>query len=543
MSSPSRIMPQKSPQGKQRAGQNAPNTGKPPPRRQRGRRHQQQEATATDSAVVSSEDVQAPLGQRSAKKHTLSQPSSERVFSPTNVASNSLTDTETAPKDIIATPAKAQTAYAGPTFHASPAASALPIPKFLSKSVPAKTANAPPTPPEEGADSPPSPTPSPPSPSRAPIPVPAPSEFNINTLFQAHREESARKASASPASVEIMSSPSGGGNARPAHVKQYSQSSLHNVFPIELDAETRPGMASPPVAVPDANRPITAPSNLPQTQHTGYNDNAAINALFDRLQSSKQRPAVTPPRVADRVPSEPSSRHQSPSPFYNGGSVFRSASGPTTPAPVPQESSDYIYPTRRNLMNSLQAVKSDSPRNSRLRTEVTADSPLMHQGGFPAVNGGFHGPMNGTINGDSSSMARNYMGNMNDSPNRRGSVPHIPPYREPPISPKPRTPNRRSFHPRPDSYPNRDSNMAPAAKQPPPMPKATTMSFIPSSVAARRHSNTPSAANSTKPSPPPSAPPFLPPSSSQDIADPQSLEQNLKRMLNVNVDAPVNGVR
>ena len=154
--------------------------GKHHQRRQKGNRavssnHVSQPPAAldtafADSAVLPSEEVQAPSGSRSTKKHTQSQPASDRVLSPTTLAHGSLTDSELAPNNPATTPAKAQGAYAGPTFHASPAPSALPIPKFLSKSVPPKSHARPPTPLEEGSDSSTSPTP---SPSRAPIAVPS----------------------------------------------------------------------------------------------------------------------------------------------------------------------------------------------------------------------------------------------------------------------------------------------------------------------------------------------------------------------------------
>jgi hypothetical protein len=103
------------------------------------------------SAVFPSEERQLPHGARNTKKHTRSQPSGDRVFSPPGALA-SLTDGEGAPSNpISATPARNQGAYAGPTFHASPAPSALPIPKFLSRSVPAKSRMDPPTLPQRTA--------------------------------------------------------------------------------------------------------------------------------------------------------------------------------------------------------------------------------------------------------------------------------------------------------------------------------------------------------------------------------------------------------
>jgi len=81
---------------------------------------------ADNSAVLSSDEVQMPAGPRNMKKHTQSQLSPNRVFSPTAHANGSLTDSELGPNNASATPAKPQGAYAGPTFHASPAPSSNP---------------------------------------------------------------------------------------------------------------------------------------------------------------------------------------------------------------------------------------------------------------------------------------------------------------------------------------------------------------------------------------------------------------------------------
>ena len=59
---------------------------------------------------------------------------------PAGKVTNNVQDAGTIPTSAF-TPAKS-TAYAGPTFHASPAASSLPIPKIFSKSVPAATSQS-----------------------------------------------------------------------------------------------------------------------------------------------------------------------------------------------------------------------------------------------------------------------------------------------------------------------------------------------------------------------------------------------------------------
>ncbi|ORY16072.1 hypothetical protein BCR34DRAFT_476781 [Clohesyomyces aquaticus] len=442
-----------------------------------------------DSAVVSSEEVPIPTGPRQGKKHTNSQPTADRVFSPTSVAHASLTDSEATPKTASATPAKPQGAYAGPTFHASPAPSALPIPKFLSKSVPAKSRPVPglPSPPAEVSGSPPSPTPSPPSPSRVPISIPPRNEDSpLDILFKADRAERARVSNLSPASTVFSSPPShplANGNIQ--HAKQDSHSSLNAMFPIELEAPNKAPRRSPPAAAPIAHRSVTAPAGIPQTESFTQptNNSNVVQDLLGRLNISQEKPlASTPPRVVDRNPSAPSSRHQTPSPFYDGRSAYRSASGPTTPAPTAQETPDFFY-GNRNLSPLFKAAKTDSnsKRNSGLRTEITADSPVLQQGGFlPA-------PPSGPNNIDA---------NIVENPNHR----------------KPRTPGRRAYQPRPDSYPNAGANQrinGAGSGSPVSVPKTTSaMSFIPSSVQTKQHSAKPK-------------------------STPLSLEQELKQMLNM----------
>lgn len=490
-----------------------------------------QDATFADSAVLSSEDVPIPSGPRN-KKHTQSQPSADRLFSPTSIQTAALTDSELPVKNPSATPAK-QAAYAGPTFHQSPAPSALPIPKFLSRSVPSKAFAGPPTPPHDSSASGSPPTPSPPTPSRAPIAIPERSEQSpgLNMLFRADAAERARKASGSPASVSLSNSPhpSSANNPLYHHAKQSSQSSMNTMFPFELDANSKPSRPSPPVASPDAHRSITAPGRIPQVADAaGSNNDPAVLELLSRLHiKPKDQGASTPPRAANRVPSEPSSRHQTPSPFRDSQSPFRSASGPSTPAAPPQEQSADFHYGNKNLSPLFKAAKNDnSKRNSGLRTEITADSPILPQGGFPPV-----GP---APRMDPAAVSRGYLGQAFGSPvsPRRGSAPQVQPYGVPQYGPSPqpgspnnprmRTPGKRSYHPRPDSYPH-----------------GQTHSHTHPHTHPHTHQNGP-----VKPTPtPPAMNPFIPSSvqakkfakSATKAADSRSLEEDLKRMLNVSI--------
>ena len=179
-------------------------------------------------------------------------------------------------------------------------------------------------------------------------------------------------------------------------------------------------------------------------------------------------------------------------------------------------------------------------RNSGLRTEITADSPLIAQGGFSALQA--------PIKMDPAAVSRSYLDNVIGSPDgaRRGSAPHIQPHRESPNNRKTRTPGRYPNRARPDSYPYANANgnangNAKHASPSPPKPTTTPFSFVPSSVAAKQRSTTKPSDVTTKSSEvttKPSEATAIPPNT---IAT--SLEQDLKRMLNLKISADRNGVQ
>ncbi|KAF1972226.1 hypothetical protein BU23DRAFT_164247 [Bimuria novae-zelandiae CBS 107.79] len=527
--------PRAQPSSKQ-IGQASPNNnGNRGQRRNRGNRAQNGNPAATqrgasgnalqgpslsESAVFSSEEAAVPVGPRQPKKHTRSQPSADRAFSANGAQPGSLTDTELGTAHTIATPAKTQGAYAGPTFHASPAPSALPIPKFLSKSVPPKTHTGPPTPPpDEGSDPSSSPSPSP-SPSRgAPIPIPS-RQLNspLDMLFKADRAEKARIGTGSlpTPSFPPAHGPTNGG--RPQHLKHDSFGSLNAPFPIELEARSSTVHTSPSPASLGNHRSVTAPSKIPQLEALAQPKGPdPIQDLFNRASLSQNKHgSSTPPKAGY---SDSATVNHSPSPFHDGRpSPLRSASGPTAQASSTQsqEAPELLY-GNQNLSTKFKAAKTDSSkRNSGLRTEITADSPVVPQNGFPSI------PF-------AKNDMRGVMGNALNGPGgpRRGSAPHItpiPPYRGGPSNQYVRSPNRRSYHARPDSQPHSKANDPMSAFTTGPsasIQKSTTaMAFIPSSVRAK--------------------PPPTPPRKAE--TDSLALEQNLKRMLNLST-ADTTGVQ
>jgi hypothetical protein len=490
--------------------------------------------------VVSGEEGHMPNGPRNFKKHTQSQPSIDRVFSPPG-AFGSLTDNESAPYPISATPARNQGAYAGPTFHASPAPSALPIPKFLSRSVPAKARMDPPTPPpEESSDSADSPGSLAASPSRPPIAVPPRNRDSpLDLLFKADRAERAKNVNGSPGSSGFFHPAS---PVRPQNHKQDSYGSLNVPFPIELDGDSRnQHMSPPPNPSPMGMRSVTDPSRIPQLKDVSQppKPNDVMQDLLSRLSMSQNKStAATPPRPDTQVPSNSQVHAQTPSPFNDGRSAPRSASGPTTPAQAVQEPSDFFY-GNRNLSPLFKAAKVDPcKRNSGLRTEITADSPLVAQGmfnDFPSV------PPPQAM--DSNNYSRNYPVGSPEVPTgpRRGSVPYVQPYRESPNNRR-RMPGRPVQPPRSDSHPAKNHaggpgiktgragpTGAPASAK---KPGVSMMSFVPASVAAKKHSSSaaPSAA--------------IPPLAANTTpSDTLALEQDLKRLLNLKMPEDTAGVR
>lgn len=103
----------------------------------------------------------------------------------------------------IATPVK-QMAYAGPTFHASPAPSSLPIPRFFSKSVPN---GAPTSALQARLDASPSRTPTSPTPHSGTVTPVCREESPLDLLFSAHRAEQAKQNLASPRSSTLAPGP------------------------------------------------------------------------------------------------------------------------------------------------------------------------------------------------------------------------------------------------------------------------------------------------------------------------------------------------
>ncbi|OCK82823.1 hypothetical protein K432DRAFT_247744, partial [Lepidopterella palustris CBS 459.81] len=282
------------------------------------------------------------------------------------------------------TPAKSQAAYAGPTFHASPAPSALPLPKFFSKSVPSTTSQPSFQSRLDGESDSSSSSPSPP-PAAVPEP-PRHEESPLDIFFRADREEKAKLSGGffTPKGKADEAMPNVGAAAtvptksadRRHHSRHSSNGSGKGFFMMELDGDnvnSRP----PATITPVSGRSVTAPSKPPQSDNVTNQESEtqALKDLLFSLASPKPHPP-TPYAGLERGPSEPSSRFQTPSPFYQPKSVIRSTSGPTTPAPSNDASLPSLHYGNRNLSPLFKAAKTDSiKRASNLRTELKPSSP------------------------------------------------------------------------------------------------------------------------------------------------------------------------
>ncbi|KAF2999314.1 hypothetical protein E8E13_004969 [Curvularia kusanoi] len=523
------------------------NNGRQSQRRPRGGRNHHNAAHASptkgshvdpsfsEGGAYTTDDARMPSGPRGGKRHTRGQPSHDHTQSP-RAPQTSLTDTEAAASRTSATPMKNQGAYAGPTFHASPAPSALPIPKFLSRSVPAKTASGPPTPPpDNSSDSANSPSPSP-SPSRAPIAIPARYEDSpLDMLFRADKAERAKNSIFySPVQHPVR--------PQVPPQQQQQQQQEYNVFPIELEGESRHSPMPPSYQSPSAHRSTTDPTKVPQlkdVQQHSNSGNDVMQDLMNRLSMSQkklQSPMETPPRHPAQVTGSFQSPHHTPSPFHTGRpSVNRSVSGPSTPAQASQDGPDFFY-GNRNLSPMFKAAQGDTPkRNSGLRTEVTAESPTAQQGifqDFPSITP--------SATADSNTFSRGQPANGPPGvPNtRRGSVPYGQNQQRQPNKHVTQTPGRYqqrhdgqhrgrgNFHGQGPRHTRPVANASPAAA---PRPATTMMSFVPASVSAKPK---PKPEQQLAASAPASAAVPAPTSSASNTL---ALEQDLKRMLNLNV--------
>lgn len=301
--------------------------------------------------------------------------------------------------------------YAGPTFHASPAPSSLPMPKFFSKSVPevnkaeglaALMAN-------EASERDPSPESSEGSPSQEKaerLNQQAREESPLDIFFKADREEKARarqSSSESPRLPETLNSQtaqiSGPATGSPSPARHHSRhdtgSSTNGLFPIELEDGNSEGQNDPAnqSAHPgDMSRASSAPVHVIShaEREEALKRHASSLALKKLLMSPKPERSDSPTSVSSGIP-------------INAGKTTSAtptpeSSGPL--APTPHSGSDVRILSRNQPASLPQLqkqfgsplVQNGSPRprppSSNLRQQLSApQSPVQDgvQDGVPEL--------------------------------------------------------------------------------------------------------------------------------------------------------------
>lgn len=288
------------------------------------------------------------------------------------------------------TPAK-ERAYAQSTFQASPAASALPVPKFFgSRSVP--NANAPSSlqarmdgekTPEEPQES--SPEPDVVSPIKQSH---AKSQTPLDVFFMADKAEKERKSSPGitnlspdlavrPPPASEPRNPFQTNRQSPFITRGISDAEGPMISPRTVSYDQRPAHLSRAHSSPGGG------THSPQQQNAS--NEASTQALKDLLFSNiSNKPSSTPPRTHQCAPSNNNNGidecHETPSPAQ-----YHSALGPTTPTPVKQTQDQYsLHYGNRNLSPMFQAARNETPpRPSNLRQQMNHSG---QQNGFPQYN-------------------------------------------------------------------------------------------------------------------------------------------------------------
>ncbi|KAI7153738.1 hypothetical protein D0869_04430 [Hortaea werneckii] len=271
---------------------------------------------------------------------------------------------------LPATPAKEQ-AYAGPTFQASPAPSSLPVPKFLSRSVPNAAAarqqsmqarlEAENT---GGQKEESSPEPD----VVAPVQREA-MQSPLDVFFQADKAEKQKTQTNGG-----LLSPQSAARPPPATEPRntFAQSSK-SIFLRELNGDS--GDSLSPKTMPPNQRPPfnerarSSPGTVPQSLEDGQGSDAYTQSLKDLLfkhaNGSPTQSNTPPPQTQSNNPNLQS--FHSPSPFN------RPPSGPTTPVSTAgqQQQNHYaLHYGNRNLSPLFKTARETPNRPSNLRQEM-----------------------------------------------------------------------------------------------------------------------------------------------------------------------------
>ena len=269
-------------------------------------------------------------------------------------------------------------AYAGPTFHASPAASSLPIPKFLSRSVPNvdKTSSLKVMMQQEAVDTT-SESDSSPSLERS-----QPTQENgareaspLDIFFQADRDSKAKVQSENPAGSKGLRSESKNGFRH--HSRQLTDNSLGGIFPLEMDG------ATPRTPDTISNEPIT-PAPKPKTKVDYKDDQRKAQTL--ELQKLLYSPKPQRPVSSSARSDNPSQGLDSPSP--------KTSSHDDSPRLVPdatnreqQRQATLMALAQKQIsgINNNNGSAVQRPRSSKLWKEMSLGSPGLQPSEVPVT--------------------------------------------------------------------------------------------------------------------------------------------------------------
>lgn len=313
-----------------------------------------------------------------------------------------------------ATPAKEQ-AYAGPTFHASPAPSSLPVPKFLSKSMP-KTAGQPSLQARleaekaEGKKEESSPEPD----VVAPVPRDA-QQSPLDFFFQADKAEKQKTRSGS----HLLSPQMVARQPPSTEPRNPFAQSGRSIFLQELNGDGE-NMPSPRTVPPQSRPPLndrarSSPGSVTPSSHDEHDRDAYTKSLKDLLFNNGGSPQNPAPPQQPRSQSDSQGFH-APSPFN------RPSSGPATPAPTSaqqqqQQQNQYsLHYGNRNLSPLFKASRETPVRPSGLRQEVpNSHTPTVEAQQGPRDNAHI----------DPNAFSRDYL-NQHIKSGHTGSLPHLP---------------------------------------------------------------------------------------------------------------------
>ncbi|KXL50835.1 hypothetical protein M433DRAFT_416340 [Acidomyces richmondensis BFW] len=267
-----------------------------------------------------------------------------------------------------ATPAKEQ-AYAGPTFHASPAPSSLPMPKFISRSVPNALGQVSLRARMNGDKTPEKEESSPEPDVVSPVNMDA-HQSPLDLFFKADREEKEKRRQASLAAPEMIS------RGLPAAQRQNTGNEwCKSVFLGELDGHVE-DRAYLQTLSPDCRAPIERAHSTPnkmtppesnQDEQRDTPTKSLKDLLFNNIASAPQR-TTTPPGAHSAAPTD-ANMFNTPSPFQ------RPSSGPSTPTPSSDQQNYALHYGNRNLSPLFKAARADTPtRPSGLRQELSNEN-------------------------------------------------------------------------------------------------------------------------------------------------------------------------